>query len=206
MGLGLLLKFRSIGESGMTRFEHKYKSMDDTVTGGAERMTAALKQVGVGIGIFTAGAAAFGTGLALAGAAGKFEQGLASVSAVTRATTQELSLLKDTAIQAGIETQFSPGEAVEGLQSLATAGQTATQATKTLTPVLDLAAGSLGQLGVAQAAEAVVGTLNAYGMTAGKAVGVTDKLLRITQLTNFQTRDFEIGLSKAAAAGATFKQ
>ncbi len=206
MGLGLLLKFRSIGESGMTRFEHKYKSMDDTVTGGAERMTAALKQVGVGIGIFTAGAAAFGTGLALAGAAGKFEQGLASVSAVTRATTQELALLKDTAIQAGIETQFSPAEAVEGLQSLATAGQTATQATKTLTPVLDLAAGSLGQLGVAQAAEAVVGTLNAYGMTAGKAVGVTDKLLRITQLTNFQTRDFEIGLSKAAAAGATFKQ
>jgi len=49
--------------------------------------------------------------------------------------------------------------------------------------VLDLAAGSLGQLGVASAAEAVVGTLNADGMTADQAVGVTDRLLRITQLT-----------------------
>ncbi|MCP4678745.1 MAG: phage tail tape measure protein [Deltaproteobacteria bacterium] len=206
MGLGMLLKFRSIGESGITRVQGKFKALDDTVTGGAERMTSAFKQIGIGMAMFTVGAAAFGTGLALAGAAGKFEQGLASVGAVTRATTQELALLKDTAIQAGIDTQFSPTEAIEGLQSLATAGQTATQATRTLTPVLDLAADSLGQLGVAQAAEAVVGTLNAYGMAAEQSAGVTDKLLRVTQLTNFQTRDFEIGLSKAAAAGATFNQ
>jgi hypothetical protein len=35
---------------------------------------------------------------------------------------------------------------------------------------------------------------------------VTDRLLRITQLTNFQTRDFEGGLAKAAATGAVFGQ
>ena len=115
-----------------------------------------------------------------------------------------MSVLRHAAIQAGIQTQFSPDEAVEGLTSLATAGQTAGQATRTLIPVLDLAAGSLGQLGVAQAAEAVVGTLNAYGFAAERAVGVTDKLLRITQLTNFQARDFEVGLSKAAASGSLF--
>ena len=142
----------------------------------------------------------------LAGAAGEFEQGLAAVGAVTRATEKELRLLESTAIRAGIETQFSPAIAVEGLKSLATAGQTATQATETLIPVLDLAAGSLGELGVAEAAAAVVGTLNAYGQTADQAADVTDKLLRITQLTNFQTRDFSVGLSKAAAAGATFGQ
>jgi TP901 family phage tail tape measure protein len=72
--------------------------------------------------------------------------------------------------------------------------------------VLDLAAGSLGQLGVAEAADAVVGTLNAYGIAANEAAGITDRLLRITQLTNFQTRDFEGGLAKAAAAGAVFGQ
>jgi TP901 family phage tail tape measure protein len=103
-------------------------------------------------------------------------------------------------------TQFSPDQAVEGLRSLTTAGQTATQATRTLLPVLDLATGSLGQLDVADAADAVVGTLNAYGMAADRATGVTDRLLRVTQLTNFQTRDFEAGLSKAAATGAVFGQ
>jgi TP901 family phage tail tape measure protein len=43
-------------------------------------------------------------------------------------------------------------------------------------------------------------------MAAVEAGKTTDQLLRITQLTNFQTRDFEVGLSKAAAAGATLGQ
>src|SRR5690606_25523043 len=190
----------------MATVERRFASLDDRVTGGTTRMTSAFQQLGIGLAVFTAGAAAVAGALSLANAAGRFEQGLAAVGAVTRATTRELGMLRDAAIRAGIETQFSPDEAVAGLQSLATAGQTAEQATRTLIPVLDLAAGSLGQLGVAQAAEAVVGTLNAYGFAAEEASGVTDKLLRITQLTNFQTRDFEAGLSKAAATGAVFSQ
>ena len=51
-----------------------------------------------------------------------------------------------------------------------------------------------------------MGTLNAYGMSADHAANVTDRLLRVTQLTNFQTRDFETGLAKAAAAGSVFGQ
>jgi len=138
--------------------------------------------------------------------AAEFEYGLASVGAITKATTGEMRLLTQAATKAGIETQFSPQQAVEGLQNLATAGQNARQATSTLIPVLNLAAGSMGQLGVGEAANAVVGTLNAYQLGTDKAAGVTDKLLRITQLTNFQARDFSVGLSKAAAAGATFDQ
>src|SRR5690606_4303796 len=154
--------------------EHRFSSLDERVTGGTDRMTTAFRQLGIGLAVFTAGAAAVAGAFALAGAAGRFEQGLAAVGAVTRATARELGMLREAAINAGIETQFSPTEAIAGLTSLATAGQTAEQATRTLIPVLDLAAGSLGQLGVAQAAEAVVGTLNAYGLAADQAAGVTD--------------------------------
>ena len=206
LGLGFLFTARDLASSKMARLQHQFQSLDERVTGGTERMTTAFRQLGIGLAVFTAGAVAVAGAFTLAGAAGKFEQGLAAIGAVTRATTRELQMLRDASIQAGIETQFSPDEAVAGLQSLATAGQTAEQATRTLVPVLDLAAGSLGQLGVAQAAEAVVGTLNAYGIAAGEAAGVTDRLLRITQLTNFQTRDFESGLAKAAATGAVFNQ
>jgi len=206
LGLGFVFTARDLASSKMQGLERRFTSLDERVTGGTERMTGAFRQLGVGLAIFTAGAATVAGALALANAAGKFEQGLAAVGAVSRATTRELGMLRQAAIDAGIQTQFSPDEAVDGLQSLATAGQTAEQATRTLIPVLDLAAGSLGQLGVAQSAEAVVGTLNAYGMTADKAAGVTDKLLRITQLTNFQTRDFDIGLAKAAASGSVFSQ
>ena len=206
LGLGFVFTARDLASAKMARLEHRFTSLDERVTGGTDRMTAAFRQLGIGLAVFTAGAAAVAGALSLANAAGRFEQGLAAVGAVTRATTRELQMLREAAINAGIETQFSPTEAIEGLTSLATAGQTAEQATRTLIPVLDLAAGSLGQLGVAQAAEAVVGTLNAYGLVADRAAGVTDKLLRITQLTNFQTRDFEACLAKAAATGGVFNQ
>ncbi|GAB4205022.1 MAG: hypothetical protein OHK0013_20490 [Sandaracinaceae bacterium] len=206
LGLGFVFTARDLASAKMAHLERQFGSLDERVTGGAARMSSAFRQLGVGLAVFTAGAAVVAGSLALANAAGRFEQGLAAVGAVTRATAQQLRMLRDAAIEAGSVTQFSPDEAVEGLQSLATAGQTAEQATRTLIPVLDLAAGSLGQLGVAQAAEAVVGTLNAYGMSADQAASVTDRLLRITQLSNFQARDFEAGLAKAAAAGSVFGQ
>jgi len=206
LGLGFVFTARDLASAKLTQLERRFSSLDERVSAGTARMSSAFKELGVGLATFTAGAAVVAGGLSLAHAAGRFEQGVASVGAVTRATTEQLNQLREAAISAGIETQFSPEEAVAGLQSLATAGQTAAQATRTLIPVLDLAAGSLGQLGVAQSAEAVVGTLNAYGLAADEAAGVTDKLLRVTQLTNFQTRDFQTGLAKAAAAGSVFGQ
>jgi len=206
LGLGFVFTARDLASAKMAQLEHRFSSLDERVTGGTDRMTGAFRQLGLGLAVFTAGAAMVAGAFSLANAAGRFEQGLAAVGAVTRATSRDLAMLREAAIEAGIRTQFSPDEAVSGLLSLATAGQTAEQATRTLIPVLDLAAGSLGQLGVASAAEAVVGTLNAYGLAADQAAGVTDRLLRITQLTNFQTRDFEAGLAKAAATGAVFNQ
>lgn len=206
LGLGFVFTARDLASRSFDRISSRFSSLTQNLGLGSERAVSALKQLKVGIGLLAGGGVLLAGAFAAANQAADFEQGLAAVGAVSRATTADLASLREAAIQAGVETQFSPDEAVAGLQSLATAGQTATQATRTLIPVLDLAAGSMGQLGVAGAADAVVGTLNAYGMSADNAADVTDRLLRITQLTNFQTRDFEGGLAKAAAAGATFDQ
>ncbi len=72
----------------MVGLKRNFTSLDETVTGGTTRMTSAFKQLGVGLGLFTAGAMAVGGGLALAGAAGTFEQGLAAVGAVNSITLQ----------------------------------------------------------------------------------------------------------------------
>ena len=175
--------------------------------GGTQTATKGIASFNKGLVVATASIGAIGFALKhLADASGKFSEGLAAVGAVTKATASDMDMLKRAAIQAGIATQFSPTEAVDGLLALSTAGQTATQATKTLIPVLNLAAGSLGQLSTAEAGMAIVGTMNTYGMAADKAGEVTDKLLRITQLTNFQTRDFSAGLAKAAAKSTVFGQ
>ena len=206
LGLGFLFTARDLASGVMRRVRGSFHATSQAATTGFMNMDNAAKAGAAGVAVFGAGIATLAGGFAAANQFGAFEQKMAAVGAVTKASTQDLGALKDAAIDAGLATQFSPTEATEGLLSLATAGQTATQATRTLIPVLDLAAGSLGQLGVAQSAEAVVGTLNAYGKSADQAADVTDRLLRITQLTNFQTKDFEAGLSKAAAAGATFDQ
>ena len=194
----------------------QFKAGADAAAGSLKRMNAGAQQVGSSLskmGAAAAGATAAAAGLTyavnkLAQAGGAVEQGMAGIAGVMgiKKASKEYDQLAAAAKQAGIETQFSPREAIEGLTNLATAGLSATQATQTLLPVLDLAAGSLGQLGVGQAAEAVVGTMKSYGMATSEATNVTDKLLRITQLTNFQTRDFGVALSKVAAVGGSFGQ
>ena len=178
----------------------KFVSGTQSATKGAAAFNKAL----LGITAATTGVAFALKGLA--DSAGKFQEGLAAVGAVSKATAADMQTLKDAAIEAGVATQFSPQQAVDGLMSLATAGQTATQAAKTLIPVLNLTAGAMGQLTTAEAGMAIVGTMNTYGIAAENAAEVTDKLLRITQMTNFQARDFSVGLAKAAAKSNVFGQ
>ena len=206
MGLGFLFTAKNLASGKVRGLSRDFTQLEGTTQKVSTGFANHVRTMGAGLGMLAAGGVALAAQFKLASYAGQFEQGMAGVGAVSKATAEEMKMLEDAAINAGIATQFSPKEAVAGLTSLATAGQNAQQATSTLIPVLDLAAGSLGQLGVAEAAEAVVGTLNSYGIAAEKATGVTDKLLRITQLTNFQTKDFSVGLAKAAAAGATFGQ
>lgn len=129
-----------------------------------------------------------------------FEVGLVTAGTVMRATSSEMRSLKDAAIQAGIATQFSPTEAIQGLQNLGAAGLKAKDAVEVLNPVLALASASLGQIGVAEAAANVIGVMNAFGESASNAAKRVDQLVRITQLSNFQARDFKVAISQAAAA------
>lgn len=139
-------------------------------------------------------------------AAGKFQQGLVGVGQIARATADEMVMLRKAAIDAALVTKFSPDEAVEGLQTLAAQGLRATEAATVLVPALELATGSLGQLGIAGAADAVVGSLKSMGVELSNAADYTDKLLKITQMTNFQTRDFEVALGRATSSAKLYGQ
>ncbi|MCG8668479.1 MAG: phage tail tape measure protein, partial [Pseudomonadales bacterium] len=206
IGLGMTITATNLASGTLRRVSGDIRRTSANSVIASNAMRAGFAVAAAGALTLVSGLTVLKGAMSLARQAGEFEQAIAAVGAIANASVPELESLRDAAIEAGIATQFSPTEATEGLQSLITAGQTATQATETLIPVLDLAAGSLGQLGVAGAAEAVVGTLNSYQLSATEAANVTDRLLRTTQLTNFQARDFETGLAKAAAAGAVFSQ
>lgn len=202
MGLSFVFTARDLASGTIQRLNQNFQGLQQRSVMGSRAMQAGFLAAGASIGSVLGGMAALRGLREIADASGQFGMEMAAVGAVTRATASDMALLNDAAIRAGIATQFSPLEAAQGLNTLATAGQTATQAMQTLIPALDLAAG--GRIGVDESAAAVVGTLNAYQMAATEATNVTDKLLRVTQLTNFQARDFETGLAKSAAAAATF--
>ena len=199
LGLGFVFTAKDMASGTLKKLEDRFGALDRQTRDTKGRFQKNATTIGQAMGVLAAGGVALGAAFAFSKKAGEFEQGLAAVGAVTKATTADMAALEQAATDAGIATQFSPKEAVDGLTSLATAGQTATQATKTLVPVLDLAAGSLGQLGVGEAANAVVGTLNSYQLAASDATDVTDKLLRITQMTNFQAAAFDSPTAKSAA-------
>jgi TP901 family phage tail tape measure protein len=181
-------------------------NMDDVVgrVEGAQQGFAALGKASLAL---TGFAAAGALGITkLAQASGDLEQSLTATSKIMQGAEGRLKDLEQAAIDAGLATQFSPTEAAEGLQILGAAGQDADDAITSLSAVLNLATGSLGQLGLDGAATAVVGTLNAFSLSASKASLVGDKLQKVTQLSNFQARDFEAGLSKAAAAAGVYGQ
>lgn len=206
LGMGIVISARDLASKTLARLGNNFSALTAKMHSAARRQSAALRSIAIGTSVGLAGRGMLRGLREATDYAGKFEQGLAGVGAVTKATAAEMGQLRNAAIEAGIETQFSPKEAQEGLLNLATAGQTAQESVQTLIPVLDLAAGSLGQLSTEDAAAAVVGTLKSYDKEAKDATAVTDQLLRITQLSNFQARDFAAGLAKAGAAAGVFNQ
>ncbi|MCP4573343.1 MAG: phage tail tape measure protein [bacterium] len=130
---------------------------------------------------------------------GEFEFIITAASAKMIDGAQNLEALKKAAFEAGKLTQFSPEEAAQGLSELGAQGLTATESIKALRPVLDLAAGSMGQLGVAEAAGVAMASLNAFGKTVNDLPDVVDKLTVVSDGSAFQMRDFQIAISQAAS-------
>lgn len=112
-----------------------------------------------------------------------FESAMLKVSAVAQTTGEELTKLKDQAIQLGADTVFSAGQAAEAMGAFATSGFNASQIYAAMPGVLNLA--SAGQLEVAKAAEITASVLHGFALEADQSGRVADVL------------------SKAATVGAT---
>jgi len=169
------------------------------------------KTVGAGFVMLTTGAlttavalGALGGAISLANQAGQFEQQMAAVGAITRATADDMNMLETAAINAGIATQFSPQEAAEGLRNLGQMGFNAAESTTALVPALDLAAG--GQISVASAAQTAASALRVFSLETDEAAITTDKLLRISNVTALKAADLELAIGNLGRGVGLTKQ
>lgn len=119
----------------------------------AKRQQArASLSTGVGTGLLIAGAATTAALAVAVKSAADFDQAMSRANAATDATTESQKELREAAIQAGADTQYSATEAADAITALGKAGiKTADILSGGLRASLSLAAA--GGLGVAEAAE-----------------------------------------------------
>lgn len=112
----------------------------------------------------------------------EFQATMSEVQAISGASAQELEILESTAREFGATTTFSAKEAGDALKYMALAGWDVSQSTSALGGVLDLAAASGMELGMAS--DMVTDYLSAFSMQAEEAGYFADLLAKAQSSSN----------------------
>lgn len=154
------------------------------------------------------GTAALGLGLiGVAGAAIKmnmdFEKAMSAVSAATHAPQAELDKLRQAAIRAGQDTQYSATEAADGITELAKAGVSTTDILNGgLKGALSLAAA--GQLSVAEAAQTSASALTQFRLQGSAVPHVADLLAAAAGKAQGSVHDMGYALNQSGLVASQF--
>jgi TP901 family phage tail tape measure protein len=203
-GLGLTFTARNLASGAIRRLKGEVTGLGAASGVAGAAMSAGFGVAAAGIAPLVVGVTGLAASLSLANAAGEFETGIQKVANISGATAEELGLLRDAAIEAGLNTQFSPDEATEGLANLAAQGFNASNSITMLDSSLALAAG--GQISIGQATATSAAALRVFSLAADEGGMATDKLLKITNLTALQAGDLEIALGTVARGASITKQ
>lgn len=128
--------------------------------------------------------------------AADFQEQMSVVQAITKATAEEMELLKKAADEAGATTRYSATEAAQALESLARAGLSARESVETLPAVLALAQGNGLQLG--QAAGFITQAVRGMGLEFSQSARVADVLSKAAASANTTVEGLGNALSYAA--------
>lgn len=206
LGLGFSIEVQDRASAPIAAVQRSLDSLSGKATEAGKRLGSGLSLVG------SRALQGFGRDMRLAGmgllsmsiAGSEFEQQVAAVGSITGASTEKLKDLRESAIQAGLATKFSPDESIAGLKKLATAGLSADSAMKTLKPSLQLA--TAAEIDVADAAKAIAASMNSFSAQGLSADQIMDKLTKTLNETNFQGADFASGLANVAGQAGLFNQ
>jgi TP901 family phage tail tape measure protein len=149
-------------------------------------------------------------GIALAGAFGyavksaaDFDKAMSAVSAATHANAKDMGLLREAALQAGKDTQYSATQAAQGITELSKAGvSTASILGGGLKGALALAAA--GQLDVGEAAEIAASAMTQFRLSGDKVPHVADLLAAGAGKAQGSVHDMGMALNQSGLVAAQF--
>lgn len=205
-GLGFLFTATDMASGVMSNVNKNFKGLEEQSGKSIANLDAMTKSLGAGLATTAIGVGGLAASFAVADKAGEFEQALAAVGAVSNASAEDLAALRKAAIEAGKNTQFSPTQAVLGLNELAQAGYNAKESIELLQPSLALAAGSLGDLSPQEAAGLASQGLKAFGIDSSLAGRAVDQLLQSANAFAVKPKDLALGLGTVSSGAQTLNQ
>lgn len=161
--------------SAMTNFGNKLTALGAGAVNLGSTLTGAITTPLVGIGV-----AAMTT-------FGNFEQQMNRVKAISGATGGQFDQLKQRAVELGASSVFSASEVAQAMENMASAGMNVNDIYSASAGVMDLAAVSGRDMGLA--AEAVASAMNQFGIAGENATHVADVYAKAAADTNAETVD-----------------
>jgi TP901 family phage tail tape measure protein len=159
--------------SGMTKAAAATKGLGETAETTSTRANKGFDLAGRGAQLF--GLAAAGALVGIISKSMEFEKSMSGVQAATQASAGTMGELRDAAIKAGADTQYSATEAADAITEMAKAGVSTSDIMKGgLTGALNLAAA--GQLDVAEAAGIASTAMTQFGLSGEQLPHVADLL------------------------------
>jgi TP901 family phage tail tape measure protein len=149
-------------------------------------------------------------GIALAGMAGyaikaaaDFDKAMSGVQAATHASAKDISALRQAALQAGKDTQYSATQAAQGITELSKAGvSTADILGGGLKGALSLAAA--GQIDVGEAAETAASAMTQFGLSGKDIPHIADLLAAGAGKAQGSVHDMGYALSQSGLVASQF--
>lgn len=149
-----------------------FGGLQKSTTGSLGKIISSVGKLGAALGVVAGGAAVVGMFKKMISIGVQFEQSMAEVGGVMRASANEMENLTNVAKRMGETTEWSASQAADALKFLGMAGFKAAEAAEALPGVLDLA--TAGNLDLGRAADIASNALTAMGLPVKELTRVND--------------------------------
>ncbi len=198
-GFGFIFTAADLASPTMKGIERGLQRVGSASDEALSGINSGLRTAAGGLAVFAAGVAGLVAMKSLADVAGEFEFEMKAVEVITGAVGEELDALTNAAYGAGLAmTQFTPADAAQGLRIFSQAGFSATESMEALTPTLDLAAASIGQLSLDKSSGLAVSGLRLFGYEASQSRQMMDRMAKATIMSSIQFKELPLAIGVAA--------
>jgi len=192
INLSVIFSLRDKLSGPFNKIGRDFANLQSKMTAAGKRMTSIGKTMSTRLTLPLAliGGNAVGTAV-------QFDDSMRKVQAVTGATADQFSQLREEARRLGKGTRFTASEAAEGMKFLSMAGLSVQEVMKAIPKSLQLAAA--GAIGLGDAADISTNIMTAMGLQVEELTRVNDVMALTTTSTN--TNMLELGEAMRNVAG-----